>query len=642
MTFFGEPNKGVQEDPMAFNPLTCACGLSLGTTYSPPSPAIHSPDTTSPIYPDRPIRPLPKRRIRSRLSPDVADSILYPPEPAVTKPLFYLPYSTETYGNGARSNGVLNNEGQFAGGHFCNHGHDHSHHNQCEEVDSEDEGDGTGPTCQYQRQQGVDVPNTSPSLYRDGIRRQKGLGPSPSFDKPAAPQSTSSSADGYDSFENTNNKKKRKIPTSGNMGNHHSSLSADMANMGISSSREPNAASPDEFVGSVGQYYGSGNSATSIGASGTGLSGAGRGRYGRNTGRNVSGRSPLGVSTNGSNAWMWGRSGAARRDWTPPGALVNKAQQPPNQGIISTAIANAAAVPTTSPKGQENVSLLEQKSSKKSTPTKTQFTFTCESDSAKSMVWPGQNPTPVGYRQGSGPNMGASTSGQGQRGFATQGTQTSPSMAGQSTQHTPNGVQQPQPSGSGQQAPSQGKKTRPGRTGKEYALAARQRRLQQEYNNYHHPPSGDEIWICEFCEYESIFGSPPEALMKQYEIKDRRERRRLAEKRRLLEKAKMKGRKGKKGNKNAAKNATAATHQQQAAHQPRYDQQPIDPVPMQHQATQSEEYLAEDYDDDPVPCEVLPPQGLTKTFMPMRDSRHSAGVNGAAKGATADVPGRVA
>jgi len=306
------------------NLLTCPCGRSSGTTYSPPSPAIHSPDTTSPIYPDRPIRPLPKRRIRSRLSPDVADSILYPPEPVVTKPLFYLPYSTETYGNGVRSNTVLDNGGGLVGGHFCNHDHDHNHHNQGNEVDSEDEGDGTGLVCQYQRQQGVAAPNASSSLYRDSNRRQKGLEPSPSFNKPPAPQSTSSSADGYDSFDNTNNKKKRKIPTSGNMGNHQSSLSADMANMGISSSREPNPASPDEFVGSVGQYYGSGNSATSIGASGNGLSGSGRGRYGRNTGRSVSGRSPLGVSTNGSNAWMSGRSGAARRDWTPPGAVGNK------------------------------------------------------------------------------------------------------------------------------------------------------------------------------------------------------------------------------------------------------------------------------------------------------------------------------
>ena len=43
---------------------------------------------------------------------------------------------------------------------------------------------------------------------------------------------------------------------------------------------------------------------------------------------------------------------------------------------------------------------------------------------------------------------------------------------------------------------------------------------------------------------------PPVALIRQYEIKDRAERKRVAEKRRLLEKAKAKGRKGKKGSKN--------------------------------------------------------------------------------------------
>jgi hypothetical protein len=48
--------------------------------------------------------------------PDVADSILYPPEPVVTKPLFYLPYSTETYGNGVRSNTVLDNGGDLSVG----------------------------------------------------------------------------------------------------------------------------------------------------------------------------------------------------------------------------------------------------------------------------------------------------------------------------------------------------------------------------------------------------------------------------------------------------------------------------------------------------------------------------------------------
>lgn len=241
------------------------------------------------------------------------------------------------------------------------------------------------------------------------------------------------------------------------------------------------------------------------------------------------------------------------------------------------------------------------------------------------MVWPAESPTPAGYRHASGTNLGHPTSGPNQRGFATQGTQTSPSIAGQPTQHSTNGTQHAQQSTAGQQAQPQGQKPRLRRTGKEYLLAARQRRLQQEYNNYHHPPSGDEVWICEFCEYESIFGTPPEALIRQYEIKDRRERRRMAEKRRLLEKAKMKGRKGKKGSKNAAKNAAAAP--QAAPQQARHDQH-VNPVHMQHQGTQSEEHLAEDYDDDPISFEAPLPQSAASNAMPRvpsRDSRHPAG-----------------
>ncbi len=301
-----------------YNLLTWPLGLHTGANFSP---STHSPDTTSPIYPDRPIRPLPKRRLRSRLSPEVADSILYPQGPVVTKPLFYIPYSTESYANGVRPNGVLDNR---ADGDLCNHDHDHGHHNVCNAPDSEDEGDRAGLSCQYQRQRNVTAANASAEAYHEVGRRQDELESSPNFSRPPAPQSTSSSADGYDSFENTNNKKKRKIPTSGNPGNHHSSLSADMANMGISPSHEPNAPSPDELAGSVGQYYGSGSSANAVGGSANGMSGAGRGRYGRSTGRTVSGRSPLGVSTNASNAWMSGRSGAARRDWTPTGISANK------------------------------------------------------------------------------------------------------------------------------------------------------------------------------------------------------------------------------------------------------------------------------------------------------------------------------
>lgn len=86
-----------------------------------------------------------------------------------------------------------------------------------------------------------------------------------------------------------------------------------------------------------------------------------------------------------------------------------------------------------------------------------------------------------------------------------------------------------------------------------YALAAKERRLRQNYNNFHHPPRREDVWICQYCEYERFFGRPPDALVRLYEIKDRRERRRLAEKRRLLEKARMKGKKTRKGSKGAAK-----------------------------------------------------------------------------------------
>lgn len=60
-----------------------------------------------------------------------------------------------------------------------------------------------------------------------------------------------------------------------------------------------------------------------------------------------------------------------------------------DQGIISAAIANATALPVTIAKGQENISLLEQESSKKSVSPRTQFTFSCEPASGNSMAWPG-------------------------------------------------------------------------------------------------------------------------------------------------------------------------------------------------------------------------------------------------------------
>lgn len=57
------------------------------------------PDTPSPVFPERLIRPLPKRPLRARLSQEAQDSILYPPAPESSSPIFYSPYN---------ENGILN------------------------------------------------------------------------------------------------------------------------------------------------------------------------------------------------------------------------------------------------------------------------------------------------------------------------------------------------------------------------------------------------------------------------------------------------------------------------------------------------------------------------------------------------------
>lgn len=282
------------------------------------------------------------------------------------------------------------------------------------------------------------------------------------------------------------------------------------------------------------------------------------------------------------------------------------AAQRTDQGIISAAIANAAALPSTPARGKENTSLFEQQPSKKSSSAKTQFTFTCESDSAKSMTWPEQSPLSRWDK-----DITVDSKGRNSRGFATQGTQTSPNIANQPGQ---NAVQQ------NQQAPQQPKKPRRP-LAKQYAIAARDRRLRQEYSNFHHPPKAEDAWICQFCEYESIFGEPPQHLIRQYEVKDRRERKRAAEKRRLLEKAKMKGRKNKKGNKNS-KNLNAAAQQQQQSQKQQLNQHSMDEMSTHDQGTQSEEYVMDDYDDEPIQTPALPYQTPTKIPQPVSQNHH--------------------
>ncbi|PSN60084.1 hypothetical protein BS50DRAFT_626357 [Corynespora cassiicola Philippines] len=550
------------------------------------SPLRSPPDSAQSMrFPDRPIHPLPRRRLRSKLSPEQIQSIEYPPAPPSTGPLFNFPYSSTP----ERSSRPF--ERSNVDHHACHCGHNHS------EVESEEDDDERGPPL-------PSSPSYHYSRNLPGKQLTQGAGAYPK------PGSTSSSADGYESFENTNNKKKRKIPNMGSNGAHHANLSAEMASMGISHPHD--AAALDELSDGAGRYYASAPTTPQHSTSGTGISGAGRGRFGR-SGSGRSERRVLATSTSVANSKATSkRTASPRRDGSSSRQLdvraltINSAGPPDQGGIISTAIANAQATPPSQGQGNENVSLLHQEATK-ATANKTQFTFTCGSDSANKMVWPGQENGPYPQPPGAYPAAAPPPHAQARTSrpyppvhrpgdppgvtLATQGTQTSPNMNGNHAP-APKGVAPPQKGAqpNNQQAPAPRKPRRS--AAKLYAYAARKRRIQQEYANFHNPPNPP--WICEFCEYEDIFGRPPEALIKQYEIKDRKERKRLAEKKRLLEKARMKGRKGKKASKKAQNNANNAQYNQNpppGGYDRRADNSSMDGQP--------DEYYDDDYDDVP-------------------------------------------
>ncbi|KAI9372552.1 hypothetical protein BJX61DRAFT_435686 [Aspergillus egyptiacus] len=524
-----------------------------------------APDTPSPVYPDRLIRPLPKRTIRSRLSADAADSILYPPAPPATQ-LFY--------GACATNGDVVNDSKvyvQESDGRDQSPGRDH--HFAYDNAVDLDSGDEDGPVVVRRSAgfRGSSLPPLTPSVQHQA---------SPSNGKGQPAKSSPAGPDGYDAFENTNNKKKRKIPTPGNMGSHHSSLSPEFATMGLA---QPTPMSSGD--GNVSTFYGTGSPASPVG---NGLSGAGRGRLGRQGRR----------SSVQSIAWPQGRP-TGRRDVSLSSPGPGESTTARNQGIISAAIASAAASAFSS--SQYRVSV-QGSTDQQNTPTRTEFTFTCESDSSRGLALH-THPSPPRHR----PPVAQPQPGHNPRAVSTQGTQTSPTVGTQANQQA--NPQQQQQQATGPTEPVKRKKKRS--PGSIYALAARQRKIQQQYTNLHHPPKPEDIWICEFCEYESIFGRPPEALIRSYEKKDREERKRLAEKKRLLEKAKMKGRKHKKSTKNASKHA--------ATHQPAYDHG-YDRASVDHSSLgggpQDDDYLGPEYEDETAAAAPVTPTGIFKPPVP--------------------------
>ncbi|KAK8132605.1 hypothetical protein PG999_000778 [Apiospora kogelbergensis] len=538
-----------------------------------------STESVSPIYPDRPIRPLPKRRMRDRLSSEELDTINYPPSPQNNVPLFDYPCNLKT-----------------------------------------ETGDGRGEASNV-----VGRENTA-ELAQESSLRRSGLGGGGSSSKdygyalrtpprqshgrhtiPQPPPSTASSADGYDSFENTNNKKKRKIPTAGESMLNGSHILTDPSIMGMPSPPTTGDEGPgDATLATPHAYYQSGQGNVNT----QGISGPGRGRYGRN--RN--GRSPLRTIPD-INVGL-PKNPKLRSGGQYPGSPAGE-----NSGIISNAIASAEKLSV--PRGQENISLLQQQASSRTTPTSSQFTFTFDSPVPGSVSWPG--PDSLHSPMAVPPQTTLSGDHRDPyHGATARATETS-------QPHLENSA-----SGNVSTKPAAGatQKKAKRRAGSSLLQAARERRQQTEYQNYHHPPTLQEVWVCEFCEYERIFGRPPEALIRQYEIKDRRRRREEAERRRLLEKAKMKSRKGKKAsNKPPAKNNNNIQERSPAPpagyQAPHMGSQPS-------QETQSEEFDEDDYyEEDIHDDEYIPANDPQDTLSHNTTSSYDGG--GAGGGSSRDT-----
>ena len=243
--------------------------LVLGTSY------LSSPDTSSNVFPDRLIRPLPKRSIKSRLSTEAADTIEYPPSlPSTSLPAYAHYGENGEYLNDSKvlvQNGDIYDDND----HYDDHDHEHCHHHHhCHHEDEEDELESPDDSLVAVRR--ASSYRSSPRSPRSSRHQRYGSHSKGSVSGP----------DGYEAFENTNNKKKRKIPTSGSLSLHHGALANDMAHLGIGNAD-----------GAVDDPYNT---------SGLGVQGAGRGRYARKSNT----RHPLGPSTNGSNL----RAGTSKYD----------------------------------------------------------------------------------------------------------------------------------------------------------------------------------------------------------------------------------------------------------------------------------------------------------------------------------------
>ncbi|KAM7186488.1 hypothetical protein V8F20_011364 [Naviculisporaceae sp. PSN 640] len=513
----------------------------------------------APLSSGRPIRPLPKRRLRERLSPEVAQSIQYPPAPQSTLPLFPYPYTLREEEHDPNLSSARN------GGSEADH-----RPARRNGLRANEDGDVS------QRGHGSRYSPPSARVSRQQAKASTGAS---SHAQPAL--SSASSLDGYDQIDGTNNKKKRKIPTAGDSASNGALGLTDngTANSTVDQSVEANR---DASLPSTAAAYGTG----SFGSSGQNIAGAGRGRYGRSRGA----RSPLQTLPDSTN----NRNGKARPfAWT--------AGTSESTGIISDAIALAEKL--REPQGQENISFFQQHLSNKRGPTSAQFTFECTSKVPGSFAWPGADRRmlpPPGHKFGSDRHSGDNWG----HGPQAQPTGQAPAMP----THAESASKEASSQG---RVPSPASASKPTRRSlsRELDAQAKARRRETEAKNRRNPPKSEDFWECEFCEYERIFGEPPALLIRQYELKERKQRQLEQRRKAQLERLKKGKHKGKKSSKLPTKNNDAVHDAHPAA-----DSHGGAMSSHHSPGTQSDEFYEdeeeygpdEEYPDIP-PLEPLPP-----------------------------------
>lgn len=174
-------------------------------------------------------------------------------------------------------------------------------------------------------------------------------------------------------------------------------------------------------------------------------------------------------------------------------------------------------------------------------------------------------------------------------GQATQTSQVPPAVR-QAVNRGPN---EAAPQGvNAQSQPEPAQKSSRKATADRYTAAAEARLRKTQLANRRNPPKPEDIWICEFCDYEAIFGSPPRALVRQYEIKDRKQRQQGQHRKAQLERMKKGKHRGKKNGKPAAKSSNAGRDSHHAL-----DSRDASASQYGH-STHGEEYYEDEYYED--------------------------------------------